>query len=126
MSDKISFRDFQMLDMRIGTVIKAVVPEWSHWVMKLTVDLGEEIGERIIFAGIMHYYKPEEIEGKQFPFVVNLEPKKIGPEGDYSEGMMMAGDGKLATPIKVEDEEVDEKPILLSPWEQVEPGTRIR
>lgn len=125
MQDKVNFNDFQKLDMRIGTVVKAEVPEWSHWVIKLTVDLGSEIGEKTVFAGIMHYYKPEEIEGKQFPFVINLEPKKIGPEGDFSEGMMMAGDGKLATPISVEGEEVDEKPILLSPWEEVAPGTRI-
>lgn len=123
--NKVNFSDFQKLDMRIGTVIKAEVPEWSHWVMKLIVDLGEEVGERTIFAGIMHYYKPEELEGKQFPFIVNLEPKKIGPEGDFSEGMMMAGDGKLETPISIGDEEVDEKPILLSPWEQVTPGIRI-
>ena len=36
----VSFSDFQKLDIRVGTVIEAVVPEWSHWVMKLTVDLG--------------------------------------------------------------------------------------
>jgi len=56
--DKVNFADFQKLDIRIGTVVSAEVPEWSHWVMKLTVDLGEEIGERTIFAGIMHFYKP--------------------------------------------------------------------
>lgn len=123
--NKISYKDFQKLDIRIGTVKKAEVPDWSHWVMKLRVDLGGEIGERTIFAGIMHYYKPEELVGKQFPFVVNIEPKKIGPEGDWSEGMMMAVEEKLKTPILVEDEEVYEKPILLSPWEEVSAGTRI-
>src|SRR3989304_10020704 len=86
----ISIVDFQKLDIRVGTVTKAEVPEWSHWVMKLTVDLGEEIEKKTVFAGIMKHYKPEEIEGKQFPFVVNLEPKKIGPEGDLSEGMRLA------------------------------------
>ena len=37
----VTFQDFQKLDIRIGTVIKAEIPEWSHWVMKLTVDFGE-------------------------------------------------------------------------------------
>jgi len=120
-----NIKDFQKLDIRIGEVVEAVVPEWSHWVMKLTVDLGEEIGKRTIFAGIMHYYKPEELIGEQFPFVVNLEPKKIGPEGDYSQGMMMAADGKLDEPITIESEEVWEKPILLKPVTKVAPGTKL-
>lgn len=119
--DKINFKDFQKLDIRIGTVTKAEVPGWSHWVMKLTVDLGEEIGERIIFAGIMKFYKPEEIEGKQMPFVVNLEPKKIGPESDMSDGMMMAAD------LIIDPEEPEEgKPVLLFTSEKVPNGIRVR
>lgn len=124
--DTVSFKDFQKLDIRIGTVKKAEVPEWSHWVLKLTVDLGEEIGEKTIFAGLLGFYKPSELEGKQFPFVVNLEPKKIGPEGDYSQGMMMAGVAKLDKPVKVADEETDEKPVLLTSSEKVPNGTKVR
>jgi len=132
--DKISLKDFSKLDIRIGTVTKAEVPEWSHWVMKLTVDLGEEIGERTIFAGIMKYYKPVEIEGRQMPFVVNLEPKKIGPEGDYSQGMMMAAD-LILDPEKPEparnasskaDAGGEGKPILFSLSEKVPNGTKVR
>lgn len=119
--DKITILDFQKLDIRVGTVIKAEVPEWSHWVMRLTVDLGEEIGEKTIFAGIMKYYKPEELEGKQFPFVVNLEPKKIGPEGDFSEGMM------LAAGLPVEGGEEDEtKAVLFNLSEKVPNGSKVR
>ncbi len=124
--DKINIKDFQKLDIRIGTVVDATVPKWSHWVMKLRVDLGEEIGERTIFAGIMHFYKPENLIGHQFPFVVNLEPKKIGPEGDYSEGMMLAVDGKLEKPIIVENEEIWDKPVLLKPVSEVASGTKLR
>lgn len=124
--DKATFKDFQKLDIRIGTVTKAEVPEWSHWVMKLTVDLGEEIGERTIFAGIMKFYKPEEVEGKQFPFVANLEPKKIGPAGDYSQGMMMAAVSGLIEPLEVEGEEINEKPVFLTPYEKVKNGSVVR
>ncbi len=122
----IDFADFQKLDIRVGTVVKAEVPPWSHWVMKLTVDLGPEIGERIIFAGIMHFYKPEDLEGKQIPFVVNLKPKKIGPEGDYSQGMMLAASPTLDPPLVIGGEEVSEKPVLLSLSERVPNGTKVR
>ena len=36
----ISFEDFQNVDIRVGTVVEASVPEWSHWVMRIKVDLG--------------------------------------------------------------------------------------
>jgi methionyl-tRNA synthetase len=119
--EKITFKDFSKLDIRIGTVTKAEIPEWSHWVMKLSVDLGQEIGERTIFAGIMKYYKPEEIEGKQFPFVINIEPKKIGPDGDFSQGMMMAAD------LVLDSEKPEEgKPVLFELGEKVPNGTKVR
>lgn len=125
--DKINFKDFQKLDIRIGTVTKAEVPEWSHWVMKLTVDLGEEIGERTIYAGIMKFYTHSEIEGKQFPFIVNLEPKKIGPEGDFSDGMMIMA---VPSPEVSEGQNVSEddegiKPVLLTLSERVPNGTKV-
>jgi len=117
MSDEVSIDDFQKLNIRVGTVTKAEVPEWSHWVIKLTVDLGEELGERTIFSGIMKFYAPEDLTGKQFPFIVNLKPKKIGSEGDFSEGMML-----MAVPK--DDEET--KPILFNLPEVVPNGTKVR
>lgn len=114
--DYIDIADFQKIDIRIGTIVKAEVPEWSHWVIKLNVDLGEEIGEKVIFSGIMKFYKPEDLEGKQFPFAVNLKPKKIGPEGDYSNGMLMA--------VSTGDTEED-KPVLFSVQEKVPNGSKV-
>ena len=127
--DQVKIDDFKKFDIRIGTVTEAEVPKWSHWVLKMEVDLGEEIGKRVVFAGIMHFYKPENLIGKQFPFIVNLEPKKIGPEGDYSQGMMLmavtsrkAVDGK---PLVIEGEEVDEYPILFKLPKKVPNGTSV-
>jgi tRNA-binding protein len=124
--EEINYDQFQKLDIRIGTVKSAEVPEWSHWVMKLTVDFGPEIGEKIIFSGIMKYYKPEDMIGKQFPFVVNLKPKRIGPanengEYEYSNGMMLAASIASET-----DDPEEEKPILLNPQQEVPAGTKIR
>jgi len=119
--DTISFKDFSKLDIRIGTVIKADVPEWSHWVIKLTVDFGKEVGERTIFAGMMKFYEPKDLEGKQFPFVINIEPKKIGPEEDMSQGMMLAADL-----ITDEAKPEEGKPILFQLSEKVPDGTKVR
>jgi len=119
--DQITFEDFSKIDIRIGTVVKAEVPEWSHWVMKLTVDFGEEIGEKFIFSGIMKFYKPEELEGKQFPFVVNLKPKKIGPAGDFSNGMMLVADL-----IEDKDKPDEGTPILFQLQSKVANGTKVR
>lgn len=123
--ETIKYTDFSKLDIRIGTVIGADVPEWSHWVMKLSVDFGEELGHRTIFAGIMKFYKPEDLIGKQFPFLVNIEPKKIGPAvggvQNFSEGMMLAA----SVPHESADPE-QEKPILLHPSEKVPEGSKIR
>ncbi len=115
--EEITFDQFQQIDIRIGTVVKAEVPEWSHWVMKLIVDLGGEIGMKTIFSGIMKFYKPEDLENKQFPFVVNLKPKKIGSEGDFSEGMMLMS-------VPKDDEET--APILFNLPEKVPNGTKVR
>ena len=124
--DTISFDEFGKVDIRIGTVIKAEVPKWSHWVIKLKVDFGPEIGKKVCFSGIMKFFKPKDLEGKQFPLVVNLEPKTIGPDKELSECMMImavpslkASDGK-----PVPEEEV--KPILFELQEKVPNGTRVR
>ncbi len=112
----VSFKNFQELDIRIGTVVKAEVPKWSHWVLKLRVDFGKEIGEKIIFAGIMKFFKHDQLEGKQFQFIVNLEPKKIGPEGDLSEGMML---------MAVEKDDEVTPPILIRPAKKAPNGTKV-
>ncbi|KKR39495.1 MAG: tRNA-binding protein [Candidatus Woesebacteria bacterium GW2011_GWB1_40_101] len=115
--DAISFEDFEKVDIRIGTVKKAEVPEWSHWVIKLTVDFGKEIGTKTCFSGIVKFFKPEDLEKKQFPFVINLEPKKIGLEGDFSDCMMI-----MAVP-----KDDDKNPtVLFSLSKKVPNGTKVR
>lgn len=119
--DTINFDQFRAVDIRVGTVKKAEVPEWSHWVIKLTVDFGEELGEKVCFSGIMKFFKPEELEGNQYPFVVNLEPKKIGPDGDFSECMMI-----MACPEDPGLAEEDTPTVLFTLPKKVENGTKVR
>jgi methionyl-tRNA synthetase len=130
--DNITYDQFQKLDIRVGTVVEAEVPTWSHWVLKMIVDFGPAFAKatagerkRTVFAGIMKFFKPDDLIGKQFPFVVNLEPKKIGPEGDMSEAMMlMAVPSRKASDGKAVPEE-DIKPVLFQLQEKVPNGTGI-
>lgn len=115
--DTIPFTDFEKVDIRIGTVVKADVPEWSHWVIRMEVDFGEEIGIKKCFSGIMKFFGPKDLEGKQFPFVVNLEPRKIGPDKELSEAMMI-----MAVPK--EDEETPT--VLFKLQKKVDNGTKVR
>ena len=115
--DTIIFEDFEKIDIRMGTVVTADVPEWSHWVLRMTVDLGEELGIKKCFSGIMKFYKPEDLIGKQFPFVVNLKPRTIGPDKELSEAMMI-----MAVPK--EDEETPT--VLFNLLEVVPNGTKVR
>lgn len=125
--EEISIDEFKKVDIRVGTIVKAEVPEWSHWVIKLEVDFGNSStggGKRTIFSGIMKFYKPEDLEGKQFPFVVNLKPKRIGPadengEYNYSHGMLMAAD------LSTGPEDEDSKPVLFHIAEPVPNGTKV-
>ena len=75
----------------------------------------------VVFAGMMKFYKPEDFEGKQFPFVVNIVPKKIGPAGDFSQGMMMAADN-----IVDKDKPEEGIPILFQLQKKVPNGTKVR
>ena len=119
----VTYDEFKKVDIRIGTVTKAEVPEWSHWVMKLEVDLGEEIGKKKAFSGIMKFYKPEDLLDKQFPFVINLVPKTIGPEKELSEVMMIMASPGDSLP---ESEAEKTAPVLFKLQKKVPNGTKVR
>src|SRR3990172_12590390 len=85
---EISYEDFSKLDIRIGTVIAAeLVPETDK-LIKCTVDFGEEVGQRTIVSGIAQWKKPEELVGRQFPYIVNLAPRML--RGVESRGMLLS------------------------------------
>jgi tRNA-binding protein len=81
----ISIEILSKLDIRVGTILSVKDIEKSKTLMKLLVDFGDH--ERVILAGIKQEREnPDEIEGKQALFVVNLEPRKM--MGEISEGML--------------------------------------
>jgi len=90
--DYVSWEEFAKVDIRVGTIVSAEIPEGSNKLIKYQVDFGE-LGELTIFSGIQKWFKPEELVGLQTTFVVNLPPKKMGDLGE-SMGMLFAAESE--------------------------------
>jgi methionyl-tRNA synthetase len=87
-AEEISFSDFEKIDLRIGKVIEATqVPE-SKKLIKLLVDFGSE--KRQAVAGLLKYYKPEELVGKKCVFLLNLQRRMLA--GIESQCMVLAAE----------------------------------
>jgi methionine--tRNA ligase beta chain len=90
LKEPVQFDEWLRNDLRIGRVVMAEKPEWSEKLLQLTVDFGEEIGQKTIFTGMAKYFEPEIFVGKQSIFLLNLPPRKMGP--GESQGMLLAGE----------------------------------
>lgn len=88
---QVAYSDFNKLDIRIGTVVAAELVRDTDKLIKCTVDFGDPPaggGMRTIVSGIAQWKKPEELVGRQFPYIVNLAPRVL--RGIESEGMLLA------------------------------------
>ena len=109
-NNMITFDDFKKLEIKIGKVVSAEkIPE-ADKLIRLVIDLGAE--RRQIIAGIAEIIdNPEKLVGKEMPVLVNLEPRKL--RGYESQGMILAAD-------------VEGRPVLLHPENEVPPGSIVR
>ena len=93
MAEEISFADFEKLDLRIGKIIEATqVPESKKFI-KILVDFGSE--KRQAVAGLLKYYKPEELVGKKCVFLLNLQRRMLA--GIESQCMVLAAEDEAGT-----------------------------
>ncbi|MGX5174110.1 methionine--tRNA ligase [Aliikangiella sp. IMCC44653] len=83
---EIEFVDFDKVDLRLATIVKAEHVEGADKLLKLQLDLGGVTKQ--VFAGIKSAYQPEDLEGKLTVMVANLKPRKM--RFGMSEGMVLA------------------------------------
>ena len=80
MTAPLTIDDFQKVDIRVGTVVRAEpFPEARKLALKLWIDFGATLGVKKSSAKIAAHYRPSELIGCQVAAVVNFAPRQIGP-----------------------------------------------
>lgn len=88
MTEEVSFAEFEKFDFRIGKIIEATQIPDSKKLIKLLVDFGTE--KRQAIAGLLKYYRPEDLVGKKCVFLLNLQRRMIA--GFESQCMVLAAE----------------------------------
>lgn len=99
--EQINYTDFAKVEFRVGEIIEAKNVEESEKLIRMIVNFGDELGQKVVYSGIRHWYQPEDLLNKKTVFVVNVIPKKI--MGEESEAMIFGA----------EDEKLDQLSILI-------------
>ncbi len=109
MSTDIPFDEFKKLDLRVGKITEASQIPGSRNLIKMTVDFGTEKKQAV--AGLMQWYKPEDLVGKKGAFILNLQHRKM--MGVESQCMIFAAeDGKGSV-------------VILQPEKDIAEGSKI-
>lgn len=101
---QISSELLDKIDIRVGTIAAVEDVPKADTLVKLVVDFGDH--QRNILAGLKQEREnPQELEGKQALFIINLGPKKM--MGEISEGMLFdIGYADGVTPVLAVPEKV--------------------
>ena len=106
---EMSFEEFQKLDLRIGKILEANQIPGSRNLIKMTVDFGTE--KRQAVAGLLQWYKPQDLVGKKCAFILNLQRRKL--MGVESQCMVFAA------------EDDKSNVVVLQPEKDIAEGSRI-
>jgi methionyl-tRNA synthetase len=108
---KITIDDFAKVELRVGQVKTAERIQGADKLLKLTVDIGDEV--RQVLAGIAMGYAPEELVGRKVVLVANPAPRKM--RGLESNGMLLAASAGA-----------DGKPVLCTFAEDIPVGSKVK
>lgn len=112
MSEIIKLEDFKKVDIAVGKILSAEkVPETDK-LLKLSVDLGENIPRQIVSGIALYFPDCSVLVSKKCMFVANLEPRII--RGIESQGMILA--------VSTEEGKFS----LLEPNDEIPAGARAR
>jgi methionyl-tRNA synthetase len=106
---KISIEDFAKVQMRVGQILEAEKIEGSQKLLKLKVDIGNEV--RQVVAGVAEAYDLGSLLNRKIVVVANLKPTRL--MGVESDGMVVAAS-------------VDGKPVLATFAEEVPNGALLK
>jgi len=110
--EQITWKDFEKVELRVGTVIRAEdFPEAKKPAYKLWIDFGKELGVKKSSAQVTKLYKKEDLIGRQVVCVFNFPPKQVA--NFVSEC--------LVTGFVLENEEV----VLIQPDRKVPDGLKL-
>jgi methionine--tRNA ligase beta chain len=107
---EIPFEDFQKLDLRVGKITEANQIPNSRNLIRMMVDFGTE--QRQAVAGLLQWYKPEDLVGKKCVFILNLQRRKM--MGVESQCMIFAAEDEAGNVV------------VLQPEKDIGEGSRIR
>jgi methionyl-tRNA synthetase len=93
MSPEITFDEFLKFDFRVGKVLEVIPVPNSKKLMRIMVDFGTE--KRQAVAGLLQYYKPEDLIGKKCVFLLNLKKRVMA--GFESQCMILAAEDEKGT-----------------------------
>ena len=85
---EVTFTEFEKFDFRVGKIVEAIAVPASKKLIQMQVDFGTE--KRQCIAGIQKFYKSEELVGKKFVFLLNLQRRMIA--GLESQCMILAAE----------------------------------
>ena len=107
----IEVTDFDKVEVRVGTVVKVEINKKArHPAYAVTVDFGEEIGQKKSSAQITDLYTPEELVGRQVVCCVNLQPMHIG---------------SVKSEVRILGTDSTHGVVLLQPTQPVSNGDRV-
>jgi methionine--tRNA ligase beta chain len=105
LTEEITFTEFQKLDLRIGKITEATSIPNSKKLIKITVDFTTE--KRQAVAGLLKWYKPEDLVDKKCVFLLNLQKRTLA--GVESQCMILAAeDSEGNVTVLVPDKDIAE------------------
>lgn len=107
----ITIEDFDKVQICVGTVTSVSINKKARKpAYKVTLNFGQELGEKTSSEQLTELYKPEDLLGKQLICCVNLEPMHIG---------------SVKSEVRILGTKSKQGVVLITPMESEENGDKV-